>query len=197
MPNYMNNNCDCNRSSDCTVFNGKSVDININSCDCEIRADVVLSEYKAVRLWGRVLNCDGEPVENALIKLVKVEYNCNHECYVGVAHTISDCNGFYQFELCNYDNKSRYKLLVNKATYGSDTILPIEFNECKPCEEPDICSADYSNPQNSNLKYNENYNENYDERYKENKCYECENKCNKYESNYAYKDPKYYYSNKH
>ena len=192
----MNNNCDCNISSNCTVFNGNSVDINLNSCDCEIRADVVLSEYKAVRLWGRVVNCDGKPVENALIKLVKVEYGCDcdckHEYYRGIAHSISDCNGFYQFELCNYDDKSKYKLLVNKATYGSETVIPIEFNECNPCKEHDICFTDSYKHQISNLKHIETCNE----KCTENKCCKCENKCNKYEVNYAYKDPKYYYSNK-
>ena len=173
---YMNNNCDCNRSSDCTVFNGNSVDININNCECEIRADIVLSEYKAVRLWGRVVNCEGKPIENALIKLVKFECDCKHEYYRVIAHTISDCKGFYQFELCNYDDKSKYKLLVSKVTYGSDTVLPLEFNECNPCEEPDICHTDSYISQNSNLKHTKN------------KCSECD----KHEVNYAYKDPKYY-----
>lgn len=187
MSYYMHNNC--NKSSECSIFNGNSVDININNCECEVRADVVLSEYKAVRLWGRVINCDGEPVEKALIKLLKVEYDCNHEYYIGIAHTISDCNGFYQFELCNYDDKSRYKILVNKATYGPDRILPIELNECNPCEDQDICYNDPCKTKNSSVKYNK--------KYTEDKCYNCENRCNKHEVNYAYKEPKYYCTDKY
>ena len=174
----MYKNCDCNKSWECTTFNGNSVDIDINNCECEIRADVVLSEYKAVRLWGRVVNCDGKPIENALIKLVKIECDCNHEYYRGIAHTISDCEGFYQFELCNYDDKSRYKLLVNKVTYGPDMIVPIEFSECNPCEEPNLCHDDSYKSQN--LKYTTN------------KFCDCGKKCDKYEVNYAYEDPKYY-----
>lgn len=172
----MHTNCDCDNSWNCTVFNGNSVDINMNNSECEIRADVVLSEYKAVRLWGRVVNCEGKPIENALIKLIKIEYDCNHEYYKGIAHTTSDCEGFYQFELCNYDDKSKYKLLVNKVTYGSDTIIPIELNECSPCEEPNPCNTDCYKHKNSNLNHTANKCSDYD----------------KYEVNYTYENPKYY-----
>lgn len=167
------------------IFNGNLMDINIESYNCEVRADLVLSKYKSARLWGRVLKCEGKVVKNALIKLVKVDYNCNNEWYREVAQTMSECNGFYQFELYNYDNKSKYKLLVNRSTYGSDTILIIELNDSNTCKEHAICSNNYCKLQNLNLKCNEKHNGKY-----------IENKYNKHEVNYAYKDPKYYYSNK-
>lgn len=176
----MHNDCNCNCLPECTVFNGNSVDIDINTHDCEIRADVVVSEYQAIRLWGRVLNCDGKPVANALIKLIKVD--CNG--YKGVAHTVSDCDGFYQFELYNCDKVYNYKLLVSKATYGSEKVVPIIFNDCAPCDGPDVCPSDSYTPQNSNFKYTENRQDHYNDKY------------NYREVNYAYGSPKYHPRNK-
>jgi hypothetical protein len=187
----MHNDGDYNRPSNCTVFNGNSVDIDVNHCDCEIRADVVVSEYQAVRLWGRIVNCEGKPVANALIKLIKIECDCKYEHYVGVAHTISDCEGFYQFELCNYDDRSSYKLLVSKATYGSKKVVPIVFNECDSCESPNVCSTDSCKTQTSNFKHTEHKCHS-----SESKCNQHDSKCNQDEVNYAYRNPKYYSRNK-
>lgn len=172
----MHNNCNCDNSWNCTLFNGNSVDINMDNSECEIRADVVLSEYKAVRLWGRVVNCEGNPIENALIKLVEIECDCNHEYYKGIAHTTSDCDGFYQFELCNYDKNSKYKLLVNKVAYGDNAMIPIELNECISCKEPDDYHTDFCDTNNSNSSH------------KQNKCYDYD----KYNNNYTYHNHKYY-----
>ncbi|WP_373601364.1 hypothetical protein [Paraclostridium bifermentans] len=170
----MHNECNC--SSECRVFNGNSVDIDVNSHDCEIRADVVVSEYQAIRLWGRVLNCDGKPVANALIKLIKVD--CNG--YKGVAHAVSDCDGFYQFEIYNCDKAYNYKLLVSKATYGSEKVVPIIFNECAPCDGPDVYPPNSYNhtPYNFNP---DNKGAHYDEKY------------NYHEFNYDGRIPKYYH----
>lgn len=137
--NKQNNNCEC--SCDYTVVSGNSLDVDVNYCESEIRADIVVSEYSSVRLWGRIVNCDGKPIANALIKLLQVECHANKEYYKGIAHTVSDCDGFYQFELCACAEKvdsSCYKILVSKAAYGPERILPVtggNCNVCDPCEE--------------------------------------------------------------
>ena len=136
MSNYpMNNDCQCAGYS---VVNGNSLDIDVNYCESEIRADVVVSEYDSVRLWGRIVNCEGKPVANALIKLLKVTCHKNGVSYNGVAHTLSDCDGFYQFELCRCSDeefeKCCYKILVSKAAYGPERVVPISGGNCNPCD---------------------------------------------------------------
>lgn len=138
MSNYsIGNNYNCNHNSNYNIVSGNSLDVNVNNCESEIRADVVVAEYNSVRLWGRVLNCDGKPVANALIKLLKVNCCNDNASYKGIAHTISDCNGFYQFELCSSeeDNDACYKILVSKAAYGPERIIPISGGNCDPCND--------------------------------------------------------------
>jgi hypothetical protein len=130
MKNYPNHDCDCN------IASGNSLDLDINHCESEIRADIVVSEHNSVRLWGRILNCEGQPVSNALVKLLKVECYNDQILYKGIAHTISDCDGFYQFELCSQDCDKKeccYKIIVSKAAYGSERVIPITGGNCNPC----------------------------------------------------------------
>ncbi|MEG0857417.1 MAG: hypothetical protein RSG52_13160 [Terrisporobacter sp.] len=127
-----NNNCNC--SSESTVAVGNSLEVDVNYCESEVRADVVVSEYNSVRLWGRILNCDGRAVSNALVKLLKVEHCGKEVTYKGISHTISDCEGFYQFELCgNHDEKDCYKILVSKSANGPERIIPLSKGSCDPC----------------------------------------------------------------
>lgn len=141
MPNYpMGNHYDCNGSSPYNIVSGNSLDVDVNYCESEIRADVVVSEYSSVRLWGRIVNCDGKPVANALIKLLKVVCCGDKVSYNGIAHTISDCDGFYQFELCSCDDngdKSCYRILVSKAAYGPERVIPTNGGNCDPCNDQD------------------------------------------------------------
>lgn len=140
-PKY-NNDCGC--SSKYNIVSGNSVDLNVNYCESEIRADVVVSEYSSVRLWGRIVNCDGEPIANALIKLLKVKCEGNRVHYTGIAHTVSDCEGFYQFELCSCDDHDDacYRILVSKAAYGPERIIPISGGNCDPCDDSNGYPAD-------------------------------------------------------
>ncbi|MGL6105704.1 hypothetical protein [Romboutsia sp.] len=138
--NTKQNNCKCNCSSGLSIASGNSLDVDVNYCESEIRADIVVSEFKSVRLWGRVVNCEGKPVSNALVKLLKVI--CDGSCmyYQGVAHTISDCDGFYQFELCSCDEDGEtpcYKVLVSKAAYGPERVIPYANGNCNPCDPCD------------------------------------------------------------
>lgn len=142
MSKYNNNGSyDCNCNSNYNIVSGNSLDLDVNYCESEIRADVVVSEYNSVRLWGRIVNCDNQPIANALIKLLKVECCGEHVKYTGISHTVSDCDGFYQFELCSScddDNEHNcYKLLVSKAAYGPERIIPTTGGNCNPCDGSD------------------------------------------------------------
>lgn len=153
---YEKDNC-------CEMILGNSVDIEIKKHDCEIRADVVVEKSQpSVRLWGQIKDCDGRPMANTLIKLVKVCYEYGKLSYEGIAHTVSDCQGFYQFDLCSCDSNAKYKLLVGRAAKGSERTVESEGNcdvcnqTCGPCDDlypcdscPDSCSCDPCDPCNS------------------------------------------------
>lgn len=104
-----------------SMVKGDSIDICIDRCISEIHADITLTEYSTVRIWGQVKNCCGKPICGVLLKLVKVfDCDCHGERYEGVAHTTSDNNGFYQFEVCADDPHRHYKVLASKAILGRE-----------------------------------------------------------------------------
>lgn len=130
----MNINC-CENAS--TMINGNSVDIALQGCDSEVKADIVVTEYNSVRLWGQVTNCNGDPVPNVLLKLVKVVKDCSGRClYQGIAHTVSDCYGFYQFDLCADDPNAVYRVLANKSAVGMERIVSTGDGNCNACTAP-------------------------------------------------------------
>lgn len=138
---------DCTFSSNCSIISGNSLDVNVNKCDCEVRADIMVAEFNSVRLWGRVVNCDGKPVSNALVKLLKVVCQGDRVGYQGVAHTVSDCDGFYQFEVCNLHDGCEepcFKVLVGKAAVGPERLIPVREGNCDPCDIS--CNPNAFNP---------------------------------------------------
>lgn len=114
---------------------GNSIDIVVEQCDpvVEIRADVRVEEFLSKRLWGQILNCKGEPVSNTLIKLAKVECTHGKKQYKGIAHTVTDCEGFYQFDVCAEEDAC-YKIIVNKAITGPEAIIETGGGNCNACE---------------------------------------------------------------
>ncbi|MGL5086329.1 MAG: hypothetical protein ACRC68_11545 [Clostridium sp.] len=111
---------------------GNSVDFTIDKCDSEIKADVTVSYRDTVRVWGQIKDCSGKPVQYAYLKLIKVS-SCG---YVGVAHTITDCLGFYQFDICPCTDGSSFRLLVGKASTGGEekTVSNgLQGTNCNPC----------------------------------------------------------------
>lgn len=150
------------------MIQGNSVDIVLNKCDSEIKADVIVSEYNSIRLWGQVKNCNGQPIANALVKLIKVIKTCNGIKYEGVSHTISDCDGFYQFDICDNSPCNHYKVLVGKSVYGPERVIVDSncdncFDSCNKCSEP-TCK-----------KIRENYSNchSYCNYYDDINCYDC------------------------
>lgn len=128
MSKYHERNCEYN------IATGNSTDLRIGECESEVRADVVVNEHHSVRLWGCVVNCNGYPVPNALVKLLKVVRYEHGYNYVGVAHTITDCDGLYQFDICGDFDCDSYKVIVSKAATGPERVIPNNGGNCKPCE---------------------------------------------------------------
>jgi hypothetical protein len=100
----------------CELIAGTNMDIHVNRNECEVRTDIIVEKKRSVRIWGQVLTTDHCAVENALVELVRVSKNC--ECgkrvYEGIAHTITDSQGFYQFEVCSTRDEF-FKVVVGKA----------------------------------------------------------------------------------
>jgi hypothetical protein len=117
---------------ECELLIGNVVDIEVKKDDCEVRADIVVAKKHCVRIWGQVLDCEGNPVQDALIKLARRECAGEKSKLVGVAHAVSDCKGFYQFEVCGEDIKQSFRIIVGKAAVGKERHLPVK-GKCKPC----------------------------------------------------------------
>lgn len=126
------------KANDCKnnykIAYGNSLDLKVGDCESEIRADITVDELNSVRLWGRIVNCNCEPVPNALVKLVKVICINGQTEYIGVAHSMTDCEGFYQFELCTCPEDTCFKIIVSKAAYGPERIIEGAKGNCDPCD---------------------------------------------------------------
>ncbi|MGL4655764.1 MAG: carboxypeptidase-like regulatory domain-containing protein [Sarcina sp.] len=136
---YNKHNCGCapQNAGCCEYILGNSADLHVNTKDCEVRLDLTVEKANGVRVWGQVKDCSGMPVANVLVKLVKVMHYCGRQEYVGVAHTVSDCNGFYQFDLTNCE-EADYKVLVSKSAVGNERVASssMSCNVCEPVAPP-------------------------------------------------------------
>ncbi|MEI6101202.1 MAG: hypothetical protein WCP73_05115 [Eubacteriales bacterium] len=99
----------------CELIAGSSVDVHANRNESEVRADIVVEKKRSVRLWGQVLTAEQNPVQNALVQLVRVSNRC--DCgkveLEGIAHTVTDSQGFYQFDVSNVKDDT-FKIIVGK-----------------------------------------------------------------------------------
>lgn len=123
-------------SCGCDSVKGNSIQVELKKGDCEVRADVVVARTNGVRIWGRVKDCEGNSVAYSLVKLVKIVNNCGGIDVEGIAHTITDCSGFYQFEVEACEVGAKYRILVHKAAAGCERRVPDSEMVCNPCAPP-------------------------------------------------------------
>ena len=126
------NNClkEQPRRSNRAYIIGNSVNIDIDRCDTEVKAKIVVKERDSVRIWGQVVDCDNCPVAYALVKLLKEGCNCNFE---SISHTMTDCNGFYQFDVCPEDQGREFVVLAGKDAESRESVASsgIRDNNCR------------------------------------------------------------------
>jgi hypothetical protein len=89
---------------------------------------------------GQVKDCDGNPIRCALVKLVKEVKKGTKVEFQGIAHGITDCLGFYQFDICipESNEKNKYRVIASKPALGEE--LSIETSACNPCKDPCQCA---------------------------------------------------------
>lgn len=131
--NHNNHDCRYNKEY-CDNIKGNAADVEFKKNDCEVRADIIVGRERCVRLWGQIKDCEGNPVKDALIKLLKPVYRYGKIDYVGVAHTITDCLGFYQFDVCPEDENTKFRVIVSKASKGNERIIDTNGGKCDPCD---------------------------------------------------------------
>lgn len=93
----------------------KKINISTGLKSNEIRVDLQVKTLKSVKVWGQIIKEDNEPVNNALVKIVKeLKDDKGRKEYLGVADSITDCGGFYQFCICIDDANipSTFKVFV-------------------------------------------------------------------------------------
>ncbi len=137
---YCDNIASCNDASSYVV--GNSVKFSIDDCDKEIKADITVDKRDTVRVWGQINDCEGNPVPYAYVKLAKICGNSLH----GIAHTITDCLGYYQFDICTKVDGCEFTLIVGKASVGNEKVISsgVHGTSCNPCNDldnPNYCPS--------------------------------------------------------
>ncbi|KMT22348.1 hypothetical protein [Clostridium cylindrosporum] len=122
--------CDRDRHDNSDII-GNNIDICVRENDSEIKANIRVQDKheQSVRIWGRVLDSRGNGVPFALVKLVKV--TCRG--LQGIAHTICDCEGFYQFEVSPREDGREFLIIVSKPSTGPERVVSNDGRENTNC----------------------------------------------------------------
>lgn len=131
----MDYNCECKTEKSDNIT-GNVLDLELKKCDSEVRADIRVgkSKERCVRVWGQIKDCDGNPIKEALVKLLKSYYYHGKIEFEGISHTTTDCMGFYQFDVCSSDEHDKFRIIVSKANTGKERVISGN-GICDPCEE--------------------------------------------------------------
>lgn len=122
---------------------GNSIDINLNQNltknYSEIRADIPVTQYQSIRIWGQVKDANSNPIPYSLLKLVKY----SNGVYYGVSHTTADHQGFYQFDLF-IDDGYEYKIIASKSNTGAEYTIQGVGNYNTTQYDPSPSSSPFS-----------------------------------------------------
>lgn len=139
---------------------GESIDIVLKDvCESEIKAEITVKEFESVRIWGQVKDSCGCPMPRTLLKLLR----CDCENFSGIAHTISDCQGFYQFDLCKKTEGGKYRIIAGRVSECGEmcerkTLAhPLFVQHGKQVCDMRVCkSTDYTCLSGENCEWGEN-----------------------------------------
>jgi hypothetical protein len=112
---YPNNNSASNNASDYTCATGSSETFRLLNDDSDVKVDILAQKHYGATIWGQIKDEYEKPIAEAFVKLIKPVY-CNGKIeYISIAKCMSDCNGFYQFNVESTNDDSAYKVIVSKT----------------------------------------------------------------------------------
>lgn len=79
--------------------------------------DITLPEDRRNVIYGVVRDCFKEPVENAVVKLVEVVYDCGKKERLPVTHTFTDKHGEFVFGPLCPDKEYAIEIFVNDVKH--------------------------------------------------------------------------------
>ncbi len=79
--------------------------------------DIVLPEDDRSVLYGVVKDCHKEPIKDAVVKLIEVDFSCGKPEKKPVSHTFTDCDGEFVFGPLCPDRKYEVQIWVNKVKH--------------------------------------------------------------------------------
>ena len=79
--------------------------------------EIILPEDNRNVLFGIVKDCYKEPVKDAVVKLIEVDYNCEKVERKPVTHTFTDKDGEFVFGPLCPDKKYEVQIFVNKVKH--------------------------------------------------------------------------------
>ena len=79
--------------------------------------DIVIPEDNRSVLYGIVKDCYKEPIKDAVVKLIEVDYDCGKEQRKPVSHTFTDKNGEFVFGPLCPDKKYDIQIWVNRVKH--------------------------------------------------------------------------------
>ena len=79
--------------------------------------DIVLPEDDRSVLYGVVKDCHKEPIKDAVVKLIEVDFSCGKPERKLVSHIFIDCDGEFVFGPLCPDRKYEVQIWVNKVKH--------------------------------------------------------------------------------
>ena len=92
--------------------------------------DIVLPEDDRSVLYGVVKDCHKEPIKDAVVKLIEVDFSCGKPERKPVSHTFTDYDGEFVFGPLRPDRKYEVQIWVNKVKH---------VNVCSKCHREGKC----------------------------------------------------------
>ena len=112
------------------IENGKEFDLEIK-----------LPEDNRNVIFGVVKNCYNEPVEDAVVKLIEVVYDCGKKERRPVTHTFTDKEGEFVFGPLCPDREYALEIFVNDVKHIKLCAKgKMPNNNCLKGEKLDICN---------------------------------------------------------
>lgn len=79
--------------------------------------EIILPEDNRSVLYGVIRDCYKEPITDAVVKLIEVDYDCGKEVRKPVSHTFTDKDGEFVFGPLCPDKKYDIQVWVNRVKH--------------------------------------------------------------------------------